>query len=282
MSRSSHRGPIWLLPKRFRKLLDRSRHKRKTPREEEKEHTTSGPHIATLAEISLPNLRCHVRWSSRHDITPVSGSSKDLCQTKVHHDNVHLRHRGVPGCGEHYVLRLKVLVDDSFGVTVSDGGQGVLHDLGHPELIGLGIHGFQTLHILCEITTAALLHHQVEVLLILKVLKYSENMRMVELFENCKLFPYLGFRCHRFFGLGLADHLANANPFGFVLVHLCPVRDQIYGTKRAFAQLFLDLVDFVKLLRICLNEILPPSLVAFLGAGANLSSGIHTDFLRGS
>jgi len=34
---------LWYVAKQVISILDRSRHKRKTPREEEKEHTTSGP-----------------------------------------------------------------------------------------------------------------------------------------------------------------------------------------------------------------------------------------------
>ena len=43
-----------------------------------------------------------------------------------------------------------------------------------------------------------------------------------------------------------------------------PVRDQIHCTERALAQLFLDLIDVVELLRVLLNELLSPALVTLL------------------
>mmetsp|Transcript_45150 Transcript_45150/g.73226 ORF Transcript_45150/g.73226 Transcript_45150/m.73226 type:complete len:207 (+) Transcript_45150:629-1249(+) len=188
---STHGCPIRFHLHSLWELLESCCHEGQAAREQEEEHAAHRPHVTALAEVALPNLRCHVRGRPRHDVTPVCGRWENLRQAKVHDHHVHVLHWRVLCCRKHHIFWFQILVNHSLRMAVGYRRQRMLHHLGNPKLVRSGVHRLKVLDVLCEIATSTLLHDEIEVVLVLKILEDSEDVRVVELLENCELFASL-------------------------------------------------------------------------------------------
>mmetsp|Transcript_109493 Transcript_109493/g.327351 ORF Transcript_109493/g.327351 Transcript_109493/m.327351 type:complete len:551 (-) Transcript_109493:46-1698(-) len=259
-----HQRPIWLSHDSLGEVLDAAGDEGQAARKEEKKHAANRPDVATLAEVALPDLGCHEGRGSRDDATTVRGVGEHLGEAEVHHDDVHVADARLPRRREHDILRLQVLVDDGLGVAVGNSRQRVLHDLRDPVLVGRRVHGLQRLHVRRQVATAARLHDEVEVLVVLKVLKDPQHMRVIELLQHRELLPHLSLRRLGFPRLCLRDYLADPHALLILAVALRLVCHHVHGAERAFPKLLPHLVHVAKSLEVLLDKLLPPSLVSLL------------------
>mmetsp|Transcript_10446 Transcript_10446/g.18822 ORF Transcript_10446/g.18822 Transcript_10446/m.18822 type:complete len:203 (+) Transcript_10446:1155-1763(+) len=199
-------------------------------------------------------------------MAPIIRVHEYLSKTPIHHDHMNVLHWRVRRCRHHHILRLQVLMYNTFGMAVSNGTEGVLHDLHHPTLVGAWILrqvGWQAFDEVLQVPSVTWFHDQVKVALILKILKYSEDIGVVQLLQHRKLLAHLVWWCSSFVSCLLADDLADPNDL-FVSLLLKLVAHQIDGAEGTFSQLLLRIVDIGKPLRILLDELLAPIPVSSL------------------
>mmetsp|Transcript_18155 Transcript_18155/g.42182 ORF Transcript_18155/g.42182 Transcript_18155/m.42182 type:complete len:306 (-) Transcript_18155:607-1524(-) len=169
-------------------------------------------------------------------------------------------HWSVWRSGHHHILRLQVLVHNAFGVTISDRAQGVLHDLHNPTLVGAWILSqvsWQAFDEVLQIPSMAGFHDQIEVALILEVLKDAQDVWMVKLLEDGKFLAHLVRWRSCLVSSLLAYDLTYSNDL-IVCFLLKPVAHKINRSKGALSELLLRIIDVSKSLCVLLEELLTP------------------------
>mmetsp|Transcript_22799 Transcript_22799/g.42159 ORF Transcript_22799/g.42159 Transcript_22799/m.42159 type:complete len:286 (+) Transcript_22799:258-1115(+) len=231
--------PLAMQPQPLRSTVQAGAEKRQLPREKFEEHHTKTPHISDRAEVASPDLWRHVRGRSCDNgapRTPSQASSEQLRNAEVNDDSVRLRMRviHIRGVQKQYVLRLQVLMHDTHRVHVGYCLQALSGNEGNPSLWQGQALLALLLQDLMELTASCTLHDEVDILIVLIILKESDNVRVVARLQIPDLALHLSWWDLR---LALVDGLQHAEEPGTAVTH------KVCHAKSTFTELLHRLIS---------------------------------------
>mmetsp|Transcript_20442 Transcript_20442/g.44561 ORF Transcript_20442/g.44561 Transcript_20442/m.44561 type:complete len:299 (-) Transcript_20442:69-965(-) len=177
-------GPLSVQTQPFRGTVQTAAHEGHFPGQQFEHHHAQAPNIRNRAEISPPDLRCHVGGGSSNDCATCSSSKpgrKNISNAKI---DDHSMRKSLTILRIHFVkkqdvLRLQILVNDSLRMDMGDCCQALFDDNSDPTLWQVEAFSLFCFQDLMKLSSLCMLHNQVDVFIVLVILEQPDDVRVV-------------------------------------------------------------------------------------------------------